>query len=78
MRTWLRRIRGAIGMGVTWAAAWSAAGVVPPTVRASLQGEALTFSNTVRDLTILMVLAVAASHREYMGASMPGARAHPG
>ena len=29
MRTWLRRIRGAIGMGVTWAAAWSAAGVVP-------------------------------------------------
>ena len=36
----------------------TAAGVVPPTVRASLQGEALTFSNTVRDLTILMVLAV--------------------
>jgi HAE1 family hydrophobic/amphiphilic exporter-1 len=32
--------------------------VVPPTVRASLQGEALTFSNTVRDLTILMLLAV--------------------
>jgi len=36
----------------------SAAAIVPPTVRASLQGEALTFSNTVRDLTILMVLAV--------------------
>jgi hydrophobic/amphiphilic exporter-1 (mainly G- bacteria), HAE1 family len=32
--------------------------VVPPTVRAGLQGEALTFSNTVRDLTILMFLAV--------------------
>jgi hypothetical protein len=29
MRTWLRRIRGAIGMGVTWAAAWAAAGSVP-------------------------------------------------
>src|SRR5215831_1591528 len=29
MRKWLRRIRGAIGMGVTWAAAWSAAGFVP-------------------------------------------------
>ena len=28
MRTWLRRIRGAIGMGVTWAVAWSAAGAV--------------------------------------------------
>jgi len=36
----------------------TAAEVVPPTVRASLQGEALTFSNTVRDLTILMLLAV--------------------
>jgi len=31
---------------------------VPPTVRASLQGEALTFRDTVRDLTILMALAV--------------------
>ncbi len=32
--------------------------IVPTTVRASLQGEALTFKNTVRDLTILMLLAV--------------------
>ena len=29
MRNWLRRIRGAIGMGVTWGAAWSVAGLVP-------------------------------------------------
>src|SRR5215208_5155902 len=29
MRTWLRRIRGAVGMGITWAAAWFAAGLVP-------------------------------------------------
>jgi HAE1 family hydrophobic/amphiphilic exporter-1 len=36
----------------------SASEIVPPAVRASLQGEALTFSNTVRDLTILMLLAV--------------------
>jgi HAE1 family hydrophobic/amphiphilic exporter-1 len=36
----------------------AAAEVVPPAVRASLQGEALTFANTVRDLTILMFLAV--------------------
>jgi FixJ family two-component response regulator len=35
----------------------TAAEIVPPTVRAGLQGEALTFSNTVRDLTILMLLA---------------------
>jgi HAE1 family hydrophobic/amphiphilic exporter-1 len=32
--------------------------IVPTTVRAGLQGEAQTFSNTVRDLTILMALAV--------------------
>ncbi|HUF41035.1 MAG TPA: efflux RND transporter permease subunit [Verrucomicrobiae bacterium] len=36
----------------------AAAEVVPPAVRASLQGEALTFRDTVRDLTILMFLAV--------------------
>ena len=32
--------------------------VVPPTVRAELQGEAQTFSNTVTNLTLLMALAV--------------------
>jgi HAE1 family hydrophobic/amphiphilic exporter-1 len=36
----------------------TAAQIVPPNVRASLQGEALTFSDTVRNLTILMLLAV--------------------
>ena len=29
MRNWLRRIRGTIGMGITWAAAWSVVGMVP-------------------------------------------------
>ncbi|MDQ6636032.1 MAG: hypothetical protein M3Z10_14870 [Gemmatimonadota bacterium] len=29
MRKWLRRIRGAIGIGFTWAAAWFVAGLVP-------------------------------------------------
>jgi len=29
MRTSLRRIRGAVGMGITWAAAWFVAGSVP-------------------------------------------------
>ena len=36
----------------------AAAEVVPPAVRAGLQGEALTFSDTVRNLTFLMALAV--------------------
>src|SRR5689334_9934619 len=29
MRKWLRRIRGAIGMGFIWGAAWSAVGFIP-------------------------------------------------
>src|SRR5262249_50752174 len=29
MHNWLRRVRGAIGMGFTWAVAWSAVGMVP-------------------------------------------------
>jgi hypothetical protein len=28
MKKWFRRIRGAIGMGLTWAAAWGAAGAI--------------------------------------------------
>jgi len=28
MRKWLRRIRGAIGMGLTWAIAWFSAGMI--------------------------------------------------
>lgn len=36
----------------------SAAEIVPPTVRAELQGEAQTFSSTVTSLTVLMALAV--------------------
>jgi hydrophobic/amphiphilic exporter-1 (mainly G- bacteria), HAE1 family len=36
----------------------TAAEIVPPSVRGGLQGEALTFRNTVRDLTLLMILAV--------------------
>jgi hypothetical protein len=29
MQNWLRRIRGALGMGVIWAAAWSVVGLIP-------------------------------------------------
>ena len=28
MKTWLRRVRGAIGMGLTWAAVWGGAGAI--------------------------------------------------
>ena len=29
VRTWLQRVRGAIGIGFTWAVAWSVVGMVP-------------------------------------------------
>jgi len=29
MGKWLRRIRGAIGMGLTWGAAWGVVGMLP-------------------------------------------------
>jgi len=28
MKTWLRRIRGAVGMGLTWAVGWALTGVL--------------------------------------------------
>jgi HAE1 family hydrophobic/amphiphilic exporter-1 len=36
----------------------TAAELIPPTIRGEFQGDALTFKNTVRDLTILMGVAV--------------------
>ncbi|HEV8269036.1 MAG TPA: efflux RND transporter permease subunit, partial [Thermoanaerobaculia bacterium] len=36
----------------------AAKGIVPETIRATFQGEALTFRDTVRDLSVLMLLAV--------------------
>jgi HAE1 family hydrophobic/amphiphilic exporter-1 len=52
-------VRAGVALGdVTNYIAKVAGEVVPPTVRAGLQGEALTFSDTVQQLTILMGLAV--------------------
>ncbi|MHC4404820.1 MAG: hypothetical protein ACYTG0_34660 [Planctomycetota bacterium] len=38
MKEWLRRIRGAIGMGLTWAAAWSPIGAIIGLVLGSVLG----------------------------------------
>jgi len=44
MRNWIRRIRGAIGMGLTWGAAWFGAGMV------MLLGLLLTTGSTGADV----------------------------
>jgi len=41
MKKWLRRIRGAIGMGLTWAAVWGFLSVLIGTITESLSGYSL-------------------------------------
>ena len=38
MKKWLKRIRGAVGMGLTWAAAWAPVGVLLGLVMGALAG----------------------------------------
>ena len=38
MKKWLRRIRGAVGMGLTWAAGWAPVGVLLGLVMGALSG----------------------------------------
>jgi len=50
MSKWLKRIRGAVGMGVTWALAWSfvcAVGALQGLVFGALNGGAVYFVNSV-------------------------------
>ena len=44
MKKWLKRVRGAVGMGLTWAAAWSVAGPVIMIVGAVVTGDRLVSS----------------------------------
>ncbi|AFM23748.1 efflux RND transporter permease subunit [Desulfomonile tiedjei] len=57
--TFYFNLKPGVAMGeATDFVAKTAAEIVPPTMRANLQGEALTFRDTVKDLTVLMGLAV--------------------
>ena len=38
MNTWLQRIRGAIGIGLTWAAGWAPIGAITGWITASIFG----------------------------------------
>jgi len=80
VNTWLRRIRGAIGMGLTWGAAWFAAGMV------MMLGFLLTTGSTGADVpyplgfgalgfvagvTFSGVLGVVGRHRRFDEMSLP-------
>lgn len=75
MRRWLRRIRGAIGMGVTWGAAWSAVGLVPRWVF-GFNADApfpLVFGvfGFMAGVTFAVVLALAEGRRRFDQMSLP-------
>ena len=75
MEKWLRRIRGAIGMGFTWAAAWFVAGLVPrwlfgfnPDVPFPIVFGTLGF---VAGITFFGVLVLTESRRTFDQLSLP-------
>jgi hypothetical protein len=75
MRKWMRRIRGAIGMGVTWAAAWAAVGFVPRWVL-GIESD-LPFSilfgglGFIAGVTFAGLLALAEGRRRFDQMSLP-------
>jgi hypothetical protein len=74
---WLRRIRGAIGMGITWAIGWAIAGVALAaawSIGAPLDGffrvfdapaPAMGLPGFFAGATFSLVLAIAARHRKF-------------
>ena len=75
MQKWLQRVRGAIGMGLTWGAAWSAVGLVPRWVL-GINLDApfpLVFGvlGFIAGVTFSGVLVLAAGHRRFDEISLP-------
>ena len=76
MRKWLRRIRGAIGMGLTWAAAWFAVGFVPRWVF-GVNGGDLPFPllfgalGFIAGVTFSALLVLTAGRRTFHQMSLP-------
>ena len=75
MRRWLRRIRGAIGIGITWAAAWFVVGTVPRWVF-GVQTDAplpLIFGvfGLIAGVTFSTVLALTERRRSFDQMSLP-------
>ena len=77
MEKWLRRIRGAVGLGLTWAAAWSGVGAVLGLV---VGGGAATLVATSGALAVIgfisgaafsVVLGVAEGRRTFDEMSLP-------
>lgn len=85
MRKWLRRIRGAVGMGLTWAAGWAFAGLLIGVTSILLPGlpwdsffevfdaplPALAIPGFFAGAFFSMVLGIAARRRRFSELSLP-------
>ena len=74
MKEWLRRIRGAVGMGLTWAAAWFGFGAIfwpffGPTVVEVALGLAVT--GLIGGAIFSLALAIAEGRRRFDEMSLP-------
>ena len=85
MKTWLRRIRGAVGMGLTWAAGWALVGLLIGATSRLLPGlpwdaffevfdaplPALAIPGFFGGAFFSMVLGIAARRRRFAELSLP-------
>ncbi len=82
MKKWLRRIRGAVGMGLTWAAGWALAGVLIGVTSMLLPGlpsvevfdaplPALAIPGFVGGALFSIVLGIAGRRRKFSELSLP-------
>ena len=73
MRNWLRRVRGAFGMGITWGATWSIAGLVPRWLFDTDAPLPLVFGTFgfLAGVTFFGLLALTAGRRTFDQMSLP-------
>jgi hypothetical protein len=76
MQTWMRRIRGALGMGLTWFAGWVAVGflmefVDPNGQIADIWPAVLGIPGFIGGVVFSAVLGIAASRRRFDELSLP-------
>lgn len=76
MRKWLRRIRGAMGMGLTWALAWFGAGLVLLLVIGPNAADVpfplfFGFLGFIAGMTFSAILALAERRRTFEQMSLP-------
>lgn len=78
MRKWLRRLRGAVGMGLTWAVAWFGLGAVFGLAAFDLTGAAFLYNalasaaaGVIGGTSFSVVLAIAEGRRRFDQMSVP-------